>query len=334
MNRHVPAIPGAARFGAQVKRGVGALALAVLMANAASTADARHYLFSYFTGNGEDGLHLAHSLDGLTWTPLDDGRSFLAPRVGSKLMRDPSIVRGPDGRFHMVWTTGWWDSGIGIAHSPDLVTWSEQAFLPVMAHEPSTLNTWAPELFFDEPTGEFLIVWASTIPGRFTETLAAGDTDDKQRPLNHRLYVTTTRDFETYTPTRLFYDGGFNVIDGTIIRHGGEYVLIVKDETRAPVAKKDLRLARASRALGPYGPASPAISVDWVEGPTALRIGPTWYLYYDEYTRKRYGAIASDDLQTWRVVSDRLQFPAGARHGTAFEVDREVVEKLKGSRRG
>jgi hypothetical protein len=307
---------------------LAALVGAVLLLQVPAIGETRHYLFSYFTGNGESGLHLAHSTDGLTWSAVNEGRPFLAPEVGSRLMRDPSIVRGPDGTFHMVWTTGWWDSGIGVAHSRDLVRWSAQEWLPVMKHEPTALNAWAPELFFDEPTGEFLIVWASTIPGRFPETIVEGDTDDKRRPLNHRLYVTTTRDFKTYTPTRLFYDGGFNVIDGIIIRHGGEYVLIVKDETRAPVAKKHLRIARAPRALGPYGPASPPITVDWVEGPTALRVGRTWYVYYDEYTRKRYGAIASEDLQTWRVVSDTVQFPEGARHGTAFEVDEATVRGL------
>jgi hypothetical protein len=302
---------------------------AVLLSQVPATGDARHYLFSYFTGNGESGLHLAHSSDGLTWTPVNEGRPFLAPEVGSRLMRDPSIVRGPDGTFHMVWTTGWWDQGIGIAHSADLVRWSPQEQLPVMAHEPTALNAWAPEIFFDEPTGEYLIFWASTIPGRFPETEVAGDTDDRKRPLNHRMYVVTTKDFKTYTPTRLFYDGGFNVIDAAILRHDGEYVMIVKDETRAPVAKKHLRIARAPRALGPYGPASPPITVDWVEGPTALRVGATWHVYYDEYTRKAYGAIASEDLRTWRVVSDQVRFPAGARHGTAFEVDEATVRRLR-----
>jgi hypothetical protein len=311
-----------------MRRAILAVVATAVLVHAASAAPGRHYLFSYFMGNGESGLHLAHSTDGLTWTALNDGRPYLTPAVGSRLMRDPSIVRGPDGVFHMVWTTGWWDGGIGLSHSRDLVNWSPQEWLPVMAHEPTALNAWAPELFFDEPTGEYLIVWASTIPGRFPETLVEGDTDDRKRPLNHRLYAVTTKDFRSFTPTRLFYDGGFNVIDGTIIRHGEEYVLVVKDETRAPVAKKHLRLARAPRALGPYGPASPAISVDWVEGPTALRVDGTWYVYYDEYTRKQYGAIASDDLRTWRVVSDRVRFPAGARHGTAFEVDEGVARAL------
>ena len=90
------------------------------------------FLFSYFTGNGEDGLHFAESRDGLTWNPVGGGRSFLVPTVGSKLMRDPSIARGADGMFHLVWTTGWWDKGIGVAHSKNLVDWSAQQFVPVM----------------------------------------------------------------------------------------------------------------------------------------------------------------------------------------------------------
>ena len=57
------------------------------------------YLFSYFTDNGQDGLHLAYSHDGLTWEALDGGNSFLTPMVGKdKLMRDPSIVQDEDDR--------------------------------------------------------------------------------------------------------------------------------------------------------------------------------------------------------------------------------------------
>ena len=92
------------------------------------------YLFSYFIGNGEDGLHLAWSRDGYRWEALNEGRSFLAPKVGeSKLMRDPCLLRGPDGTFHMVWTTSWNGKTIGYASSSDLVHWSEQQAIPVMA---------------------------------------------------------------------------------------------------------------------------------------------------------------------------------------------------------
>ena len=114
------------------------IGLLVLLASAfalSGLAGEEVYLFASFRGNGEDGLHLAHSRDGLEWAALNGDRSFLKPEVGGKLMRDPCIIRGPDGLFHMVWTTSWSDKGIGYANSKDLVSWSEQQFVPVMEHE-------------------------------------------------------------------------------------------------------------------------------------------------------------------------------------------------------
>ena len=91
------------------------------------------YLFTYFIGNGEDGLHLAWSRDGLKWEPLGGGKSYLAPTVGnSKLMRDPCVAIGPDGVYHMVWTSGWWENNIGYASTKDFVTWTPQKEIPVM----------------------------------------------------------------------------------------------------------------------------------------------------------------------------------------------------------
>src|SRR5687768_8342975 len=79
------------------------------------------YVFSYFIGNGEDGLHLAASRDGYKWQALNEGKSYLKPEVGeSKLMRDPCLLRGPDGTFHMVWTTAWQGITIGYSSSKDL----------------------------------------------------------------------------------------------------------------------------------------------------------------------------------------------------------------------
>lgn len=272
------------------------------------------YVFAYFTNNGEDGLHFLSSADGLQWTTLNGGRSFMYPAVGSRLMRDPSITRGPDGMFHLVWTTGWWDKGIGVAHSKDLIDWSEQAFLPVMADKQDARNCWAPEIFFDEPTGRYLIFWATTMV--------------REPDSSHRIYYVETRDFKTYTPAKLLYDDGFSVIDAFIVRPSpGRYVMVLKDETALPAPKKHLRLAEATRAEGPYSPASAPFSVDWVEGPSVLKRGAGWIVYYDEYTRRRYGAMQSDDLTQWTAVQG-LSFPRGVRHGTAFEVPAEVAARL------
>ena len=224
-----------------------AILLLLLFLNGFAQEKTDVYLFSFFMGNGEDGLHLAYSTDGLKWEALNNNKSFLTPVVGEdKLMRDPCIICGPDGKFHMVWTVSWKERGIGYASSKDLIHWSEQKSIPVMAHEPTARNCWAPEIFYDEDSKQYLIFWSTTIPGRFPETEKTGD--DKY---NHRMYYTTTRDFETFSETKLFYDQGFNVIDGTLIKENNRYILFLKDETRTP-PQKNIRIATSNELTGNY----------------------------------------------------------------------------------
>ena len=291
------------------------------------------YLFTYFTKNGEDGLHLAWSEDGYKWQPLREGRSVLAPKIGSKeqLLRDPCVTRGPDGTYHMVWTSGWWEKGIGYASTKDFITWSEQREIPVMAHEPTARNAWAPEIVYDETKGEFVIFWATTIPGRFAETDAASE--DK---LNHRIYRSTTKDFQTFTPTALFYDPGFSCIDATFLRADGRQWLILKDETKFPTPAKNLRIAAAESVQGPFGPLSAPFSPPglWSEGPTAVKIGDEYLVYFEAYMKKYYCAMRSKDLKTWEDVTDKVQFlfpgtPERMKHGTVTAVPRALIDRLR-----
>ena len=306
-----------------------ALAMAsVALLASAGPREETHYLFSYFRGNGEDGLHLACSTDGRTWTALNDDKPYLQSRVGSRLMRDPCLLQGPDGTFHLVWTSGWTDRMMfGYARSKDLVSWSEPRAVTVMEDEPGCRNVWAPEIFYDDVTRRFLVFWSSTVPGKFPDTDRSGDGG-----YNHRVYGVTTRDFQTFTKSRLFYDGGFNVIDATMIRAGAKVVLIVKDETKTPV-KKNLRIASGDSPEGPFGPAGEPFTIGWVEGPSALRIGDETFVYFDHYASPQYyGAVKSKDLRTWTDVSKEMSFPKGCRHGTAIRVSKDVVERLKAGR--
>jgi len=306
--------------------------LLILASAAAAPGGSGPWVFSYFLDNGQDGMHLAYSRDGLKWTPLAGGRPVLAPTVGGKLIRDPCIVLGPDNVFHAVWTTGWYEQGIGIAHSRDLVTWSEAAFLPVMAHEPKAANAWAPEILFDDETRQYIIFWATTIPGRFPATDASGSVSKEGIALNHRIYRTTTRDFNEYSRAELFLDPGFNVIDATVLRDGARYLMFLKDETLRPEARKDIRLAVADHALGPYVVGSKPISKEnWVEGPTAFRAGQDLVVLFDAYTRKRYEGVRSRDLKTWTALGAELETPPGARHGTVFAVPEKILKTLLAS---
>jgi len=284
-----------------------------------------HYVFSYFQGNGEDGLHLAYSTDGLTWRALKHDSAFFKPTVGvEKLTRDPSIVRGPDGTYHMVWTAGWNEHGFGYAESKDLVAWTNETYVPAMAYEPTALNTWAPELFYDSSNGRYLIYWATTIPGRDPSTDAAGGGGK----YNHRLYYVSTTDFRTFTPAKLLYEHGFSVIDADIIHDGTRYVMFLKDETERP-PQKNIRLSYADHAEGPWSAPSAPITGDyWAEGTTALRVEGQWIVYFDRYREHKYGALASTDLETWTDASAALVLPNGIRHGTAFEIPSADAARL------
>jgi sucrose-6-phosphate hydrolase SacC (GH32 family) len=282
------------------------------------------YLFTYFKGNGEDGLHLAYSRDGLNFTALNNDKSFLTPAAGvSKLMRDPCLIQTDDGIFHMVWTAGWTERGIGYASSKDLFNWSEQKYLMVMDKEPTARNCWAPEIFYDKKNRQFLIFWATTIPGRFPDSEKSGDSG-----YNHRIYFITTKDFISLSETKLFYDKGFNVIDATIINTGKNYVMFVKDETRNP-AQKNIRVTTSQSLYGPYsGPSEPITGKYWAEGPTSIKIKDKWFVYFDKYTEKKMGAVTSKDLINWEDISEKITFPDGVRHGTIIEVDQKILNHL------
>jgi len=298
--------------------------LALISGILAGAPKERVFLFSYFKGNGEDGLHLAYSTDGHNFKVLNNDQSFLKPSVGiSKLMRDPCIIQTPDGIFHMVWTAGWTERGIGYASSKDLISWSEQKYLMVMDLEPTARNTWAPEVIYDKKQKQFLIIWSTTIPGRFPETQKAGDTG-----YNHRIYCVTTRDFKTFPETKLFNDRGFNVIDATINSNRKMFVMFVKDETVDP-PQKNIRVTLSDNLYGPYSAPSESITGNyWAEGPTSIKIGDTWFVYFDKYRERKMGAVASKDLKTWQDISDKITFPAGTKHGTIFESDNKILRNL------
>ena len=285
------------------------------------------FLFSYFVDNGQDGLHLAYSNDGLKWTALNSGKSYLKPMVGKdKLLRDPFILRGKDGLFHMVWTSGWWDRQIGYASSPDLIHWSEQKGIPVMDREPTARNSWAPEMVYDPANKNYIIFWATTIPGRHTDVASS----EQEKGLNHRMYCTKTVDFKSFSPTELFYNPDFSTIDATILAMNNKFYMFLKNENPNP-PEKNIRITVSDQASGPYPlkVSAPITGKYWAEGPTALEVDEQVYVYFDKYMNHQYGAVRSKNMTDWEDVSDQVSFPEGVRHGTAFKVSKAIFDALK-----
>jgi hypothetical protein len=278
------------------------------------------YLFTSFREPANEGLRLLSSADALHWTDLN--QIFLKPTVGSqKVMRDPSMVQGPDGVFHLVWTSSWkGDRGFGYASSKDLKNWSEQQFIPVLQNEPTTVNVWAPELFYDDETKQFIMVWASTIPFRFPKGI-------EEEENNHRLYAITTKDFKTFSDTKLFYDPGFSAIDAVIVKRASkDYVLVLKDNTRP---NRNIKVAFGTTALGPWGPASAPFTGNLTEGPSVIKKGNSYLIYYDAYKEYKYPALLTTDFKKFEDISAQTSIPEGHKHGTIIKVKRSIVENLK-----
>lgn len=292
--------------------------LVCLLASCGSVKKA--YLFTSFNEPATSGLRMLYSHDGYKWEYLDS--NMLAPGIGSqKIMRDPSMILGPDGTFHLVWTTAWrGDKGFGYASSKDLVHWSEQQFLPVMKDEPETVNVWAPELFYDADSARYIIVWASTIPNRYP----VGTEEEKN---NQRLYYTVTKDFKAFTPGRLFMDPGFSVIDAILLKRADkDYVMVLKDNTRP---SRNLKVAFANNPLGPYTNISPAFTGFLTEGPSVVNTGKEWVIYYDDYGKKRFGAAATTDFNSFRDISDSVYVPEGHKHGTIVPISRKKLKQIQ-----
>jgi beta-xylosidase len=300
----------------------------LLVVSAGHSGNAQdYYLFTSFRGNGEDGLHLMLSTNGYQWQALKNDRSFLKPEIGGKLMRDPCVAIGPDGIFHMVWTSGWnTEKGkvIGYAESKDLQHWSEQRAIELMQNEPGTRNIWAPEIFYDSNRKRWLIYWSSTIPGKFPQSDTSGD--DRY---NHRAYFATTTNFVQISESRLLYDPGINMIDGTIFQSGDQFYFFFKDERKQPV-KKNLRYAVAAQPEGPYSQPSEPLTGDWVEGPSAIKINGEYLVYFDHYAQPQYyGAVRSKDLKSWEDCSKEISFPKGHRHGTVLKISKAIAQELQ-----
>ena len=309
-------------------------------------AQAAAFVFPYFQSNGESGIFLAISHDGMAF----DGVNGNAPIIpapdwpGENLTRDPSILYR-DGVFHMVWTTGWWTRSIGYASSTDLVNWSRPRRIEIWAGADESVrsgvkNTWAPELHWDPQKREFFILFSSTLESELFD----GDRSADAHDLDHRIYVTRTRDFEQFTRPELFFSPSpeHGVIDAQVAPDEGgtpadaaddRWVMVIKNEMPPEAAGKNLRLAFAEHGQGPYSPVlGPPIvgeGTDIVprmaEGPSLLRVDGLWWLYWDAPGHS-YCLATSPDLKRWTNRTAEVRMPVEhPRHGSVLRVPASAV---------
>jgi hypothetical protein len=324
------------------------------------------FLLSYFKGNGETGVYLAASEDGRTFRDLNAGRPIFTPPEwpGQNLTRDPSILFH-DGMFRMVWTSSWVGTCFGAATSPDLKKWSEpvrvQPFRNWSADD-QPANTWAPEVHWDPVQKNYAILWSSAtagVEGDGGHNSGGLEKEPKRRvkpdTRHHRTFISRTSDFQSFTDAQVFFSPGFSEIDacmafddrGTTDPADDRWVLAVKDEQIPELGGKNIRLTCApadlTRPFPPQfrspvdpnqpwsdpvaGPGSNVQPRQWVEGPTLLKVGSEWWLYFDRYRlgTNRFGLATSPDLMHWTDTTDEVKMPPEAHHGTIFRAPCAVI---------
>ena len=292
------------------------IAAATMVSSITSAKDV--YVSTSFREPANEGLRFIYSYDGLRWDTIQG--TFLRPEVGTqKVMRDPSIVKGPDGTFHLVWTSSWrGDKGFGYASSKDLIHWSEERLINVM-DDPTTVNVWAPELFYDDVKKQYMIVWASCVPGKFPDY-------EEDHYNNHRLYYVTTKDFKKFSKAKVLIDPDFSCIDATILKRGDkDYVMVLKDNSRK---QRNLKISFAKSPYGPWSKPSEPFTESFTEGPTTAKAEGWYYVYYDSYQHGIYGAARTKDFVNFQDRTGAVNFPVGHKHGTVFMASEEIVNNL------
>jgi hypothetical protein len=263
------------------------------------SSDCSAVLFTYFGGTGGETAKFALSADSRHFVELNGGNpiSDLAPANGTSI-RDPFLRRSPlDGRYYLVSTNG---AGFGgtdtilMWSSANLVDWSAQAVLPVMANFAEDMSRlWAPEWVFDEERQEYLVFWATHWKegrGHF------GSECDNPELGRFTFCGAYTKDWDTFSDAFPLYDPackkawfapdayGDGGIDGDIARGpDGRYYLFYKD-SRAPNSTgvgpmqqtSGTRVAWTANLSDPGAwspPGNGALLGPWgTEGPELLRV--------------------------------------------------------------
>ena len=334
-------------------------------------AETEAYLFAFFEGESADDsesifLGASQGDNPTKWDDLNDAEPVLTSSYGEQGLRDPFIIRSPEGdKFYMIATdlkiypggsfARAQQSGstyIEVWESTDLVTWSDQRHVKVSTDFAG--NTWAPEAFYDEGLGAYVVYWASNL---YPTTTVAGRS---YTSTYNRMMYATTRDFVTFSEAQPWMDvkrgTGLGMIDATIVKDGSTYYRFVKDEASMTVRQeKSTNLLATVTGSLPTTTSSPGWQLvkerigvgqanPWGstftngEGPTAFKANgdnDDWYLFIDQpsyHGGRGYMAFKSTNIAagTWTAQTS-AQLPSSPRHGTVLPITQAELDAVRGA---
>lgn len=303
------------------------------------------YLFAHFkekiTPDGEQ-VYFSVSKDGYNWEMLNGGEPVLQSIMGEKGCRDIEVVRLHTGGFVILTTdlsianrmdenyqvnwgvvnkTG--SKSFCFWKSDDLINFSEQMLLPLGREDFGCM--WAPEVYFDEEEGEYLIHWGSTV---------------KQDNYTHMsIYYSTTKDFKTFSKPRLFFTKPNEILDTHIKKHGDKYHMFYKNAHNPSMNMH----AVSDHLYGPYEHnekfeklMSELEKPGSYEGATSYVLPDgRWCLMLDffgcEKSKMGYVPFVSKEVgdTNFKMCREEFKFPYGFKHGKVLEISNEEYKKLK-----
>ena len=307
----------------------------------AKTEDMEGYLFVHFVGtektSDEEQIYFSVSKDGQTWKTLNNKKPILTSTMGERGVRDPHIVRSPEGDkffliatdlsiFNRAYDKNRWGTcqiagskSIMIWESSDLVHWSNQRMAQVAPDNAGC--TWAPESVYDEEKGQYMVFWASKV------------SDDNYS--TQRIYRCYTKDFEHFTAPEVYIDdGNISNIDTTFIRYNDAYYRFTKNESKSSVTMMactsldgNFTNVDSYTLNGEKGN-----EVTGYEGPTVYKLNGEnkWCMLLDYYSKSSgYKPFVTENITDGHFISaDDFNFDMKYRHGTVIPITGEEYNNL------
>jgi hypothetical protein len=275
------------------------------------------YLLVYFKDDTHS-LHMALSTDGYRFTDVNGGRPVIAGEeiADQKGIRDPHIVRGPDGAFYLAMTDlhiyaqkkglratqwerdgqtyGWGNNrGFVFMKSADLITWSharvrvDQAFAGLAGIG----CAWAPETIYDAQQKRLMV--------HFTMRFGNG-----QNRLYYAYVDAAFTKLESEPKLLFEYPWDASCIDSDIIQVGDKFHLFYVAHDGEPGVKQAVSSSLTSGYV--FDPAWCDPEPKACEAPNVWkRIGQDkWVLMYDAYGQQphNFGFCETTDFKTFTPI--------------------------------
>ncbi|MCF6411538.1 immunoglobulin-like domain-containing protein [Pseudalkalibacillus salsuginis] len=312
------------------------------------------YMMTYFNGEAyEDGEQIRFAFsdgnDVTQWNEINNGEPVITSHLGEKGLRDPSIIRSPEGdKFYLLATDlkvygtgGNWartvregSNSLMIWESTDLVNWSKQRMVEITT--PETGNTWAPEVFYDDSTGEYIVYWSSFVYDSVADRYGDGKS-------HNRIMYAKTRDFHTFTEPKTLLDLGHDILDTVAIEHNDKIYRITKGtyysekEWAGEEIREHVFQEVGDSFFGDFELVKEGIGMDVLDHGEGAEIFKSnteedkFYLLIDEYGGGRgYTLFETTDIDSadWKLSED-INLPDRPRHGDVMSITQEEYERLQ-----